>query len=223
MRPWILCATTVRSNGIASISVTVSGPNLLNAATNITGYYIGSNGSITAGSDAQYTDLIPVKAGETYVCSLVSGRNSGTNRWHGYNANGTWVKQLAYVSATDRQGKKIVRAATIDSGISYVRLSYGINDTEAMICLADSQISADGYYMGKQLSQAAITSQNAPIQSPYTSTSGYRGPAIVFSVLPGKIYAVKENAVTNYTAILYSFYNNIEDIENESKAVSKTK
>lgn len=203
--------------------LTVSGPNLLNPATNITGYYITQGGSIISGDDAQYTDLIPVKAGGTYVCSLVSGRNKGTNRWHGYRANGTWVKQLASVSATDQQGNKLVMTATIDSGISYVRLSYGIADTEAMVCLADSsnQISADGYYLGTVTSSTATTSPNDPIQSPYTSTYGNRGPAIVFSVLPGKIYAVKANAVTNYSNISYACYSNIEDINDNTKAVSR--
>lgn len=113
--------------------LTVSGPNLLNPATNITGKYIDSWGNESPGSDAQYTDLIPVNEGETYVCSLVSGRNSGKDRLHGYNANGRWVKQIVFVDAAGQQGNKLSMVATIDSGISYVRLSYGIDDTEAMI------------------------------------------------------------------------------------------
>lgn len=113
--------------------LTVSGKNLLNSATNITGKYISANGSISNGDDAQYTDLIPVKAGKKYACSLISGRDSGNNRWHAYDANGGWVKQLAYVSATGQQGAKLSMSVKIDSGISYVRLSYGITDTEAMI------------------------------------------------------------------------------------------
>lgn len=200
--------------------LTVSGPNLLNTATNITGKYITASGSISNGDDAQYTDLIPVKAGETYVASLVSGRNSGNNRWHGYNENGTWVKQLAYVSATGQQGAKLAIAATIDSGISYVRLSYGIDDTEAMISTG-IQISADGYYDGVRTNSTAVAKRNTPIQSPYTSEYQYHGPAIVFSVLPGKIYAGKTNAVTNYTKIGYACYNSIEDVADSSKAVSR--
>ena len=188
--------------------LTVGGANLLNPATNITGYYIGSNGSITAGSDAQYTDLIPVKVGETCVCSLVSGRNSGTNRWHGYNANGGWVKQLAYVSATDQQGAKLVMTATIDSDISYVRLSYGITDTEAMIQLVplSGEIIADGFYEGKYISNKAVADRDVPIESPYTSSYVNRGPAMVFSITPGKMYGIKDDIVTNYTSIEYSCY-----------------
>ena len=113
--------------------LTVGGANLLNDATNITGIYIDSWGHMSPGSDAQYTDLIPVNEGETYVFSLVSGRDSGKDRLHGYNANGQWVKQIVFVDAAGQQGNKISKAVTIDSGISYVRLSYGITDTEAMI------------------------------------------------------------------------------------------
>lgn len=200
--------------------LTVSGKNLLNTATNITGKYITASGGISNGDDAQYTDLIPVKAGETYVASLVSGRNSGNNRWHAYDANGTWVKQLAYVSATGQQGAKLAMAVTIDSGISYVRLSYGITDTEAMISTG-IQISADGYYVGLYTNNAAVAKRKTPIQSPYTSEYPFHGPAIVFSVLPGKIYAGKTNAVTNYTKIGYACYNNIEDVADQTKAVSR--
>lgn len=195
--------------------LTVSGPNLLNAATNITGYYIGSNGSITEGSDAQYTDLIPVKAGETYVASLVSGRNSGNNRWHGYNANGTWVKQLAYVSATDQQGKKLVMGATIDSGISYVRLSYGINDTEAMIERADTTEFYESLSSGRA---GYLINTTEKIQSPY---SGANRPGFLVEVTPGSTYYVLSNVTRGGSKVQagntdIGFYASIEDVTNVS-------
>ena len=203
--------------------LTVSGPNLLNAATNITGKYIDGSGSIKNGDDAQYTDLIPVNEGETYVCSFVSGRNSGNNRWHGYDANGGWVKQLAFVSATGQQGARLVMAATIDSGISYVRLSYGITDTEAMIQHAplSGEIIADGFYSGRMVSNTPMAYRNAPRESPYTSTNTNSGPAMIFSISPGKTYAVKDDIVTNYTSIYYGCYANIEDVADGAKAISK--
>ncbi len=203
--------------------LTVSGANLLNPATNITGKYLDGAGKIKDGADAQYTDLIPVTAGETYAWSLVSNRpNGGNDRWHGYDSAGNWVRQIAFNSTGAGLGLPFALTAVIPNGISYVRLSYGIDDTEAMFCHADSssRISADGYYLGSQGSNTATTNRNA-IQSPYTSEHTYHGPAIVFSVLPGRIYVVKANAVTNYTSIIYSCYNNIEDINDASKAVSR--
>lgn len=195
--------------------LTVSGKNLLNTATNITGYYIGSNGSVTAGIDAQYTDLIPVKEGETYVASLVSGRNNGTNRWHGYNANGGWVKQLAYVSASDQQGNKLVMTSMIDSGISYVRLSYGINDTEAMI----ERAYTTEFYESKSISRTGyLINTTEKIQSPY---SGANRPGFLVEVTPGTTYYVLSNVTRNGIKVAagntdIGFYASIEDVTNVS-------
>lgn len=203
--------------------LTVSGVNLLNPATNITGKYITVGGNIKDGADAQYTDLIPVTAGETYMWSLVSNRaGGGNNRWHGYNSSGNWVQQIAFNSSGQGLGLPFALTAVIPNGISYVRLSYGIDDTEAMLHHVGSsnRISADGYYFGSQVSITATTNRT-PIQSPYTTASAYQGPAIVFSVLPGKIYVVKADAVTNYTKIVFSCYSNIEDISTASKALSR--
>lgn len=197
--------------------LTVGGPNLLNAATNITGKYITANGSISNGNDSQYTDLIPVKAGETYVASFVSGRNSGTNRWHGYNANGGWVMQLAYVGS--QQGNKLSMGATIDSGISYVRLSYGINDTEAMVVgtiLSDS--IADKFYEGEMSSNKGKLRSLTEIQSPYTSSASNRCPATMYSVIPGRSYIVANN-VPPATNVYTGFYASVDDVTTLSKAV----
>lgn len=200
--------------------LTVGGPNLLNPATNITGKYITASGSISNGDDAQYTDLIPVKAGETYVCSLISGRNSGTDRWHAYDANGGWVKQLAFVSATGQQGNKLVMTATIDSGISYVRLSYGITDTEAMteeIVITHS--IADKFYAGIAVSNSIGSLDNRiEIQSPYTANGTAKGPATLYSVIPGRIYAVKNN-VPPAEHLFTGFYASVDDATDASKSV----
>ena len=200
--------------------LTVSGPNLLNSATNITGKYISSSGVISNGDDAQYTDLIPVKAGETYVCSLVSGRNSGSNRWHGYNANGGWVKQIASVSATGQQWNKLSMVAKIDSGISYVRLSYGITDTEAMIEeIVITHSIADKFYAGIAVSNSIGSLDNRiEIQSPYTATGTAKGPATLYSVIPGRIYAVKNN-VPPAEHLFTGFYASVDDATDASKSV----
>lgn len=199
--------------------LTVGGPNLLNTATNITGKYITASGSISNGDDAQYTDLIPVKEGETYVASLVSGRNSGTNRWHGYDANGDWVKQLASVSASGKQGNKLSMTATIDSGISYVRLSYGIADTEAMIEeFAFTHSIADKFYEGEMSSSKGRLLSLTEIQSPYTSSNKIRCPATLYSVIPGRAYSVINN-VPPATNMFTGFYASVDDVTSIPNAV----
>jgi len=196
----------------------VSGPNLLNPATNITGKYITKSGGISNGDDAQYTDLIPVNAGETYVCSFVSGRNSGSDRWHGYDANGGWVKQLANVSASGMQGAKLTMLATIDSGISYVRLSYGLDDTEAMIEGIISDSIADKFYEGRMSASKGWLASLTEIQSPYTSSSSNRCPATMYSVIPGRAYVVKNN-VPPAEEMFTGFYASIDDVTDASKSV----
>lgn len=198
--------------------LTVGGENLLNPATNITGYYITQSGGISAGDDAQYTELIPVKAGEAYVCSFVSGRNKGTNRWHAYDANGGWVKQLASVSASEQQGNKLVMTATIDSGISYVRLSYGITDTEAMVAGIISDSIADKFYEGNKSASRGELRSLTEIQSPYTSTTTTRCPATLYSVIPGRYYYVKNN-VPPATSLYTGFYASIDDVTAVSNSV----
>ena len=200
--------------------LTVNGANLLNPATNITGKYIKANGSIATGSDSQYTDLIPVKEGATYVCSLVSGRGSGTNRWHGYDANGGWVKQLAEVSASGKQGAKLTMAATIDPGISYVRLSYAINDTDAMISPVTSK-NWEGYYpIQNYASNKSGIDTSTVIQSPYTTPAANRGIAVLCEVEQGKIYAVERTVTADKSFVVRAtFYSSKDDVTNSGNAI----
>ena len=203
--------------------LTVSGPNLLNADTNITGKYISANGGISSGDDAQYTDLIPVKAGETYMCSFVSGRNTGTNRWHAYNANGVWVKQLVYISASGQQGNKLVMVATIDSGISYVRLSYGINDTEAMVEQVYLEQQTDVFYGASLVNSTPIIRNfGTPVQSPY---NGSWKVGVVLEVAPGETYVVLHDVFQNGNPVQdnrvsIGCYESTADVEDTNKCLS---
>lgn len=212
----------IKADGTPEV-LTVSGVNLLNTATNITGKYISSGGVITNGDDAQYTDLIPVKAGETYVCSLVSGRNSGNNRWHGYNANGTWVKQLTYVSTAEQQGAKLAMFATIDSGISYVRLSYGIADTEAMVKKQNYDPLINTFYLAATANGVPfIKDYSTPVQSPH---NGSWSVGVCFEAIPGGEYAFSHDVFANGTYVSgntlhVGFYEKAEDVTDTSKCLS---
>jgi len=204
--------------------LTVSGQNLLNAATNITGKYITASGSISNGDDAQYTDLIPVTTGETYIWSLVSNRTKGgNNRWHGYDSSGNWVQQIASDASGQGLGLPFSLIATIPNGISYVRLSYGINDTEAMIEEFDVTHSiADKFYEGEMSSSKGRLRSLTEIQSPYTSSASIRCPATMYSVIPGRSYIVANN-VPPATNVFTGFYASVDDVTNISNAVGGAK
>lgn len=202
--------------------LTVSGKNLLNTATNITGYYISSSGVITNGDDAQYTDLIPVTAGETYVWSLISNRESGgNNRWHGYNSAGNWVQQIAFKSSGQGLGLPFALTAVIPNGISYVRLSYGINDTESMICVsANQEISWNGFYKSS-LGNGIHVDNMSKLTSPYITQGSYGGPCIVCNVEPGKMYTVS-HTMTGPTKYIGAFYTEAEDVTDGTKQIEGT-
>lgn len=122
------------------------GKNRLNSATNVRGSYISSSGGIAESSDAQYTDLIPVSEGCTYTWSLISGRSitTGTNRWHGYSADGTWVQQVASKTAPKASGS-FTLTASIPSGVAFVRLSYGSADTNVQFEFGSTPTAYEPY------------------------------------------------------------------------------
>ena len=117
--------------------ISVYGKNLVNVATNVKERYISATGVISTDTgsipNSQYTDLIPVKVGEKYTWSMISNRNkAGNNRCHGYNANGEWAQQVDFAEG-GAGGAAFSLTVTIPSGVSYLRLSYGINDTDVML------------------------------------------------------------------------------------------
>lgn len=112
--------------------ITFMGSNLHNSNTDIPGYYISATGVTTLSSYYSYSALIPVDVGKTYIFSGVNARNSSdSKRLHGYNANGEWVKQIDYVSASANSPYSVI--ATIDDGIAYVRISFRTADTDIKV------------------------------------------------------------------------------------------
>lgn len=114
----------------------VPGKNLANPATNIQGYYIGANGNITAQEGDWYTDLIPVSQGDhVYVSGYHNQSDNGNKRLHGYNASGTWVRQLNYAAVPAKSTLPAYYAtdAVVPSGVAYVRFSYRMQDTNVML------------------------------------------------------------------------------------------
>jgi hypothetical protein len=114
----------------------IPGKNLLNPETNIEGYYIGSNGKMTAQEGDWYTDLIPVNQGDhIYVSGYHNQTDNGNKRLHGYNASGTWVRQLNYaaVPAKSTLPAYYTTDAVVPSGVAYVRFSYRMLDTDVML------------------------------------------------------------------------------------------
>ena len=105
------------------------GENLFDRSTCTEGYYINASGGYAKDAPSMYTALIPVTAGQSYTVHAVCSSEAGGNkRFHGYNSNGAWVRQLATVTAT--AGDPYTSTFTIPSGVESVRLSMRILDTD---------------------------------------------------------------------------------------------
>ena len=131
------------------------GPYNLYDPTDVTeGKYIGGNGSIGNDNVSHYTGLIPVEPGETYTVSgTASPSRVGNKRYHGYDATGKWVKQLAYNGdvpvSTDFE-----QTMTIPSGVYYMRISVLMLDTNVQLEKSPSKTD----YVAPGCIQAVITS-----------------------------------------------------------------
>lgn len=114
----------------------IPGKNLANPDTNIQGYYISANGTITAQAGDWYTELIPVEPGDhIYVSGYHNQSDNGNKRLHGYNASGTWVRQLNFAAVPAKSTLPAYYAtdAVVPAGVAYVRFSYRMQDTDVML------------------------------------------------------------------------------------------
>ena len=72
----------------------IGNENLLANAGWNENYSISESGTITSNTNAHYTDLIPVENTEYVLWYKANGVNNST-RIHGYDSNGTWLRQIA--------------------------------------------------------------------------------------------------------------------------------
>ena len=96
--------------------------NMLNTATQESGYINASGEVVTDGGISQHSALIPVTVGNQYTFSGVTS-GVGNKRVHGYNSNGVWVQQLDF-AYTASVGEAYSVTVTIPSGIAYMKVSY---------------------------------------------------------------------------------------------------
>lgn len=129
----------------------VTGKNAFNVSACTLGYYISASGSVSRDNSnpSMYTDLIPVDAGQSYTFSGICGLK-GNKRIHGYNENGTWVKQLDFINQnTIDIGSNMLLTVTIPAtGIRYVRISCSQPDEDLQFELGNSKTSYEEFGSG---------------------------------------------------------------------------
>lgn len=113
--------------------------NLLNVDEYTPGFYIGSNGQLSSNANDRVGEFIPVTPGDTiYYTGDVGPTNSSSvnRRLHVYNANQVWIKQLNYASSL-RVGQHWSTNGVIPANGAYIRVSWGVEDTNIMISIGE--------------------------------------------------------------------------------------
>lgn len=118
--------------------------NLLDVSIYTPGFYIGSNGQLSSNTNDNVGDFIPVSPGDTiYYTGHVGPTNSSSvnRRLHVYTANQTWIKQLNFAGSL-KVGDNWSTSGVIPANGAYVRVSWGVEDTNVMITVG----APDKYY-----------------------------------------------------------------------------
>ena len=124
-------------SGRTGMTVTRSG-NILSDVTWVDNSVINAQGVISTNNGLRYSSLVPVVIGESYafLYDNIAGTNYNT-RIHGYDSTGAWVQQIV-VSSTGNNTGRFRADFTIPSGISYIRVSTGMESGIHAIALGVS-------------------------------------------------------------------------------------
>ena len=127
-----------------TISQQIRTINLLDVSVYTPGFYIGSNGALANNVNDHVGDFIPVSPGDDiYYTGIIGPTNSSSinRRLHVYTANQTWIKQISFASSL-KVGDSWSTHGVIPANGAYIRVSWGITDTNVMITVG----APDKYY-----------------------------------------------------------------------------
>ena len=109
--------------------------NLLNVDEYTPGFYIGSSGALANNANDRVGNFIPVSPGDDiYYTGTIGPTNSSSinRRLHVYTANQTWIKQLSFAGSL-KIGDNWSTHGVVPANGAYVRVSWGVEDTNVMI------------------------------------------------------------------------------------------
>ena len=160
--------------------------NLLDVDTFTPGFYIGANGSLSNNANDHVGDFIPVTPGDTiYYTGTIGPTNSSSinRRLHVYNANKTWIKQLNFAGSL-KVGDNWSTSGVVPSNGAYVRVSWGVGDTNVMISVG-APAKYEPYYI-KPFAILTDTTVNISSDNTVENTNSYQ---IDFPVAAGNVYS----------------------------------
>ena len=94
--------------------------NYLDGITWINGYSINASGEVSSNNEFMISGLIEVPTGDYVFTATNLNLFRRTVRIHGYNAEGTWVSQLAYQAA--EQNASWYTTFTVPNNIAKVQI-----------------------------------------------------------------------------------------------------
>ena len=113
--------------------------NLLNVDEYTPGFYIGSNGQLANNANDRVGGFIPVSPGDDiYYTGIIGPTNSSSinRRLHVYTANQIWIKQLSFAGSL-KIGDNWSTHGVVPANGAYVRVSWGVEDTNVMISIGE--------------------------------------------------------------------------------------
>ena len=180
------------------ISQQIRTSNLLNVDNFTPGFYIGGNGNLASNTNDHVGDFIPVSPGDDiYYTGIIGPTNSGSinRRLHVYDANQRWIKQLNFASNL-KVGQAWSTNGTVPSNGAYVRVSWGVEDTNVMISVGApdkywpyyitpfSPISSASFQLSSDDTYTNATTYTVTVPAAAGDLYGFR-----YRPIAGKLYA----------------------------------
>jgi len=180
------------------ISQQIRTSNLLNVDNFTPGFYIGGNGNLASNTNDHVGDFIPVSPGDDiYYTGIIGPTNSGSinRRLHVYDANQRWIKQLNFASNL-KVGQAWSTNGTVPSNGAYVRVSWGVEDTNVMISVGApdkywpyyitpfSPISSASFQLSPDDTYTNATTYTVTVPAAAGDLYGFR-----YKPIAGKLYA----------------------------------
>lgn len=175
------------------ISERIRTDNLLDVDNFTAGYYIGSNGTLSTNTNDNVGDFIPVSPGDDiYYTGIIGPTNSSSinRRLHVYSANKTWIKQLSFAGSL-KVGDNWSTHGIVPSNGAYVRVSWGVEDTNVMISVG-APVKYQPYYITPFNAISTTSFQLSPDDT-YTNATTY---TVTVPAAAGDLYSFKYNPIT---------------------------
>ena len=176
--------------------------NLVDVNVYTPGFYIGSNGQLSNNANDHVGDFIPVSPGDDiYYTGIIGPTNSSSinRRLHVYTANQTWIKQLSFAGSL-KVGDSWSTHGVVPNNGAYVRVSWGVEDTNVMITVGAPD-KYYPYYMTPFTATSSVSFKVGHTSDPEEATTyTFNVPAaagnlygLEFDPIKGKVWKVTEH------------------------------